>query len=139
MTTPPSDEFLALHRMPDLSFELQPLIGRRVHGIRIILDGVPPLFLRVIHRCIRILEQHVHRFAVGRKNGDADTDRDKNFMSAYGKGPCQRFENASGDFARSLHVPQIGQQHRKFVAPEAGQLVGLASVRRPADRIAVPD
>ena len=49
-------------------------------------------------------------------------------MSAHGKGPCQRFENASGNFARILHVPQIGQQHRKLIAAEACQLMRTTSV-----------
>src|SRR5690554_3954350 len=82
--------------------------------------------LHLIHGQVRIADQLLHVIAGLRKQGDTDTDADKNILIVQLKGLSQSMNQLVGDHRRVFPVWHRWQKQSEFISTEAGECIALA-------------
>ena len=99
------------------------MAGARVEICSIGLTIIAALFLRLIHRRVRTLQQRLDLGTVAGIKGDADAGRDLQLLAVNHEGHAQGLQYFVGAQDGILRVRHFRQQDHEFVAAE------------PADRV----
>ena len=88
------------------------------------LEVAAAAFFRQIHRRIGIANQRLRRFAIFRKNADADRTRYRQQLLFEREWFADRLGNFFSDRRDIFGFGQIGDDHQKFIAAEAADHIG---------------
>src|ERR1700733_1168383 len=126
-------EFIALERVPQARLERKALERIGIELLRIELEVVLSLRLRLIHGDIGILGQRLLILAILRVGADADARSHPEFLPHQGKGPGGGRENLLGDDCGVFFVLEFRQQNDELIAPQASHRVAVPDAPSQAD------
>ena len=128
-------EFLALERIAQCRFEVEPACRARVEIGREEPERVPAGVLGVIHGGIGVLEQQLGVLVIERVERDADRGRHEQLLSGEQKRLGKHIEDFLGDAPDIVHMRHVRQHHGEFVTAEARDSVARthAAGQTPGD------
>ncbi len=119
----PQRELLPVDGAPQIGLELQPLNGLVMHRGVEHRVAVATRRLRAVHGDVGIPDKVVTVAVLGRADGDTDARAREDLLSVESHGRRHRLLKALGDPDCVARVADVLEQHREFVASEAGQTV----------------